>query len=58
MQSHEAKGVKHVIRLSHKGADDPKHLVASWHAFIEVLIKVADLPCTTIRPNIFFQVRG
>lgn len=48
-------GLKHVIRLSCMGADDPQTLVQQWHAMDEVLTRATDIPTTTLRPTYFLE---
>lgn len=47
--------LKHIVRLSCMGADDPKTLVQRWHALDEVLTRATDVPTTTIRPTYFLE---
>lgn len=48
-------GLKHIVRLSCMGADDPQTLVQRWHALDEVLTRATDIPTTTLRPTYFLE---
>jgi hypothetical protein len=47
--------LKHIVRLSIVGANNPKCLVQKWHALDDILTEDTEVPCTFVRSTLIAQ---